>query len=47
MKFSKTELGILSSLGDGYNTIKQIAEALGLSTSQIYRSVAKLQEKIL
>lgn len=44
MRFSKTELELLSKLSI-CESVKDIAEALQLSRSQIYRNIAKLQEK--
>jgi DNA-binding IclR family transcriptional regulator len=43
--YSKSEMQLLSHLGKGAVTIKELSEASELSKVQIYRTVASLQEK--
>ena len=45
MWFSKTELEVISQLGNGNKEVLEIAKALKISTSQIYRIAQKLNMK--
>lgn len=45
MQFSKTELDVVSQIGDGNKTIAGIAKALKMSSSQAYRVAKKLSGK--
>jgi len=45
MKLSKTELKVISELGNGNNKIPNIAKSLKISISQTYRIVEKLSQK--
>jgi DNA-binding Lrp family transcriptional regulator len=45
LTFSKTELKVISELGNGNRTITDIARALNISASQVYRIAQKLEEK--
>lgn len=45
MQFSKTELGVVSQMGEGNKSIVGIAKALNMSSSQAYRIARKLSGK--
>jgi len=45
MWFSKTELKIISEIGNGNKDVTGIAKALNMSVSQVYRNAQKLSEK--
>ena len=45
MMFSKTELEVVSQIGNGNKEVSEIARALDISSSQIYRICKKLNQK--
>ncbi|MBU1111705.1 MAG: hypothetical protein ABIG93_02520 [archaeon] len=47
MEFSKTELRVLEQVGKGIKKILNIAVALNISNSQVYRNVQKLTQKTI
>jgi len=45
MKFSITELKVISEIGRGNNNLYNITKSLNISMSQIYRIAEKLNKK--
>ncbi|MEK6974432.1 MAG: hypothetical protein AABW41_04325 [Nanoarchaeota archaeon] len=45
MKFSNTELKVISDLGNGIKDVSELAKSLKISISQVYRIAQKLSQK--